>query len=76
MRGEAVGQPGVRPASPRTARETVAAIVDQRVRAVFRACAYCGRPSARGVACNAHEDLPELERTIFRDVCSELRRSA
>lgn len=52
---------GEHAASSRTARRTVAAIIDQRVRALFSFCGWCGAP-CYGVACRSHDDLPALER--------------
>lgn len=50
-------------------------IVDERPPKRGR-CRYCGQKSKRGTACHAHDDLPELEREIFRDFCTALNREA
>lgn len=38
------------------ARETVAAIVVERLPRLYRQCVYCGHP-CHGIACRGHRDL-------------------
>lgn len=48
-------------ASPRTARDAVAAIVAQRYRSPYARCQWCGAP-CYGRSCWAHADLATIER--------------
>lgn len=71
----------IRSASPRTADGRFAATdagvikairVERPRRKRLGPCSCCGAYSSGGT-CEAHDDLPDLDRGVFRDFCSGLK---